>query len=454
MPWLIALDGLDEIVDEGDRRALIRQLKQAAWPTGSRVLITTRSDRPTGLHGFTAFDLLPFEPEQVEEFAHNWFKPGEARARAFLDSLRGARMEELSGTPLLLPVAATVFEESPSVSHLRALRRSKLYGEFVRILLAEDAAPNRRMKEQFCQQFRADLGERLFDYRRDVLESIALALQEEREVRDAVVKCLVQVVGWSAQDAVRKADDVLEILAQQRTGLVVLRGDHYEFIHPSFREYLAAAALVQACGSDLNKVRERVVLRWRNKNWRGVALFALGVLSDGNKDVTPLLKSILRKGVSGLYASGAALAERVHVADHLASQIINALVARARRMAGSDSFRYSNVFEVLSRLGTYAPAVKGLLSIVRSKRVRGWGHREAVEALGRMGRDHDLRMLARDETVDSGLRMVAAFFLGKYGGDSRLLPDLEHIAQQDADEGVRQAAQKALEQIRQRTAGK
>lgn len=122
-------------------------------------------------------------------------------------------------------------------------------------------------------------------------------------------------------------------------------------------------------------------------------------------------------------------------------------------MAGSDLFRYSNVFEVLSRLGTYAPAVKGLLSIVRSRRVRGWGHLEAVEALGRMGRDHDLLMLARDETVDSGLRMVAAFFLGKHGGDSRLLPDLEHIAQQDADEGVRQAAQKALEQIRQRTAG-
>ena len=46
--------------------------------------------------------------------------------------------------------------------------------EFVRILLAEDAAPNREMCRQFCEQFRTDLGERLFDYRREVLESLDL----------------------------------------------------------------------------------------------------------------------------------------------------------------------------------------------------------------------------------------------------------------------------------------
>lgn len=454
MPWLIALDGMDEIVDAARRCLLIRELKQAAWPTGSHVLITTRSDMSADLNGFTTFDLLQLEPEQVKEFAHNWFMPDEAGARAFLTGLQAARMGDVIRTPLLLTVAATVFEKAPETGFQAGLRRSRLFAEFVRILLAEDAAPNRRMKEQFCQQFRTDLGERLFEFRREVLESIALALQEGWEVRRAVVKCLEQVVGWSAQDAARKVDDVLKILAQQRTGLVVLRGDHYEFIHPSFREYLSAAALVQAYGIDPNRVSGRVVCRWRNKNWRGVALFALGVLSDGNKDVTPLLKPILRNGVSGLYFSGDALADQVLVADDLASRIISALVARARRMAGSDSFRYSNVVEVLSRLGTYAPAVKGLLSLVRSKTVRGWVHLEAVEALGRMGRDHDLLTLARDETVDSGLRMVAALVLGMYGGGSRLLSDLECIAQQDADEGVRRAAQAAVERIRQRLPGK
>ncbi|CBE69714.1 HEAT domain protein repeat-containing protein (fragment) [Candidatus Methylomirabilis oxygeniifera] len=58
-----------------------------------------------------------------------------------------------------------------------------------------------------------------------------------------------------------------------------------------------------------------------------------------------------------------------------------------------------------------------------------------------------------DETVDSSVRVRAARALGDWGS-TRLLPDLECIAQQDADEHVRRAARKALEQIRQRTAGK
>lgn len=165
MPWLIALDGLDEIVDEQCRRDLIRKLNQAPWPPGSRFLMTTRPDTSALPDGFAAFDLLPFEPEQVKEFAHNWFKPDEAKARAFLDSLQAARLVDLTRTPLLLTVAATVFEAAPETDFQAGLRRSRLYGEFVRIVLAEDAAPNRAMKEQFRQQFGTDPGERLFTHK-------------------------------------------------------------------------------------------------------------------------------------------------------------------------------------------------------------------------------------------------------------------------------------------------
>ena len=223
-----------------------------------------------------------------------------------------------------------MFEQSPDVSRLKGLSRSKLYGEFIRILLAEDAGPNRQMKAQFCQQFRTSPGERLFEYRRDVLESVALALQEERDVRDAVVQCLQQVVGWSAQDAARKAGEVLEILAKQRTGLVVLRGDRYEFIHPSFREYLAAAALVQAYDADMEKVWSRVVSRWSEKNWDEVALFALGILSDENKDVTPLLGQIWEGGENGLNFSYIALADQVRVEDDWANHVLKTLRTQVR----------------------------------------------------------------------------------------------------------------------------
>lgn len=406
MPWLIALDGLDEIVD-GDRCGLlIHELIQAAWPPGSHVFMTTRPGMTALPDGFTSFDLLPFEPKQVEEFAHNWFKPDDAKAYAFLESVRAARMGDLSGTPLLLTVAATVFEH-PNASSLKGLRRSKLYSEFVRILLDEDAAPNRHMKEQFCKEFRTDLGERLFDYRREVLESIALALQEERGVRDALIECLRDVVGWSAQDAARKADAVLKILVQQRAGLVVLRGDRYEFIHPSFREYLAAAALVRACGSDLEKVWDRVISHWKEENWHEVALFALGILSDKDTDVASLLERIWKGGEGDLSFAVHTLAGQVRVADDWANQVLDTL----RTQVGDPT---------ALRISRYVA-----------------GYR-----LMEIGRANDLLTLASDEIMPSDLRVRAAMRLGMLGEAeeaSRLLlglarhPIAEHLARWAVD---------------------
>ena len=433
MPWLIALDGLDEIVDEGDRCDRIRELKKAAWPTGSRVLITARPGTAAGLDRFTIFELLPFEPEQVEEFAHNWFKPDEAKARAFLDSLQAARLADVARTPLLLTVAATVFEQSPEASPPRGFRRSRLYGEFVRIVLAEDAAPNRAMKEQFRQQFGTDAGERLFDYRREVLESIALALQEGREVRDALVKCLQQIVGLRDQDAAGKADNVLKTLVQRRAGLVVQRGDRYEFIHPSFREYLAAAALVQACGSDLKKVWERTVSRWREANWREVALFALGILSDEDKkkDVTSLLEQIWNGGEGDLRFAVAALVEQVRVADDWANRVIDALLALVRNLR-VDNLRALMAVDALMKLGRADDVVPILLPLARDETVEAWKRVRAAIALGELGQADDavpiLLPLARDGTMEAEVRLSACEALGELGRADEAVPILLTLA--------------------------
>jgi tetratricopeptide (TPR) repeat protein len=252
-----------------------------------------------------------------------------------------------------------------------------------------------------------------------VLESIALALQEGRDVHDALIECLHQVVGWRLQDATEEADDVQKVLAQQRTGLVALRGDHYEFIHPTFREYLTAAALVQACGSNLKKVWRRVVSRWREENWREVALFVLGILSDENIDVTPLLEQILREDDEGLFFAATALAEQVRVADDLASQIVNALLVKGRRMAESELFRHPNALEVLSRLDAYVLAAEGLLTLARDETVGDGVRLHAATAVGKLGRADDayaiLLTLACKEMVRAGVRCYAATALGEMG---------------------------------------
>ena len=435
--WLIALDGLDEIVDAGRRRELVRELAQAAWPSQAHVIITTRPDEATvPPKDFTPFDLLPFERGQVEEFARRWFRDDEQRTQAFLDALKSVRLGELSGTPLLLTVAATVFEEAlkkPGFSEkpgfFAGFRRSRLYDEFVRILLDEDAAPGRRMRAQFREQFGADLGEALFRHRRRMLEWIALALQEEQDVQVALVERLRQPpFSRSDLDVQQDAAGVLEVLACQRAGLVARRGDTYEFIHPTFREYLAAATLVRECRQDLKQVWERGVSRWVDRHWREVALFALGMLSDEGKDVTALVEHIWQAGENGLYFAGMALAERVRVETNLSDEIIDDLIAAARMMSFLDQWSDPDLLIILGELRDYPRAANSFLGLARDEQV--WmGVREgATEALDQLRRVDDLLVLMHDEQVDEQIRERAAVALGRLGRVNEAAPFLLALA--------------------------
>jgi hypothetical protein len=433
--WLIALDGLDEVVDTAHRRKLVRELTQAAWPARARVLITTRPDEAmsdnASLTPFEIFEILPFESAQVKEFAQRWFGDVE-RARAFLDALQSARLGELSSNPLLLTVGATVFEEAVKrpgpTEEIRlpvSLRRSALYGRFVDILLAEDAVSGRRMRAQFNEQFGTDLGEALFRHRHRVLEWIALAMQEGQEVQDALAdQLLLRPFSRCDLDADQDAIDVLDILACQRTGLVTRRGGAYEFIHPTFREYLTAAYIVRESAQNSERVWRRAVCRWAEDNWREVALFALGILSDRGKNATTLIQRIWQKDYEGLYFAAAALAEQVSVEEGLCDCVVDSLLTAARSRGG---------WQAISALGELhgRPRVaEGLLALARDWpleaeardwALEAWVREKAVEALRKLGQSDKLLALARDGQVDEWVRGRAAEALGEMGRADELL---------------------------------
>jgi HEAT repeat protein len=67
-----------------------------------------------------------------------------------------------------------------------------------------------------------------------------------------------------------------------------------------------------------------------------------------------------------------------------------------------------------------------------------------------LGRVDELRTLALDKKVNENVRMEAIKAMGKCA-DAHVFPALEWIAQKDMDSDVRDAAQHAIEQIRQRT---
>lgn len=441
--WLIALDGLDEIVDPNNRREFVHALSEAALPLDSQVVLTTRpDDHLLALKGFKTFDLLPFIREQTIEFARNWFGADEIKTTAFLGSLPSARLSELNVTPLLLTVAATVFEKTGGL----LLRRSKLYDEFVTIVLAEDtASPRRGMLRQFRDLFRTDLGEILLDYRREILEHVALALHNNEDVEIQLEQFLRQILGWRARDATKKTSGILNILVEKRIGLVKRRGDRYEFIHPTFRDYLTASRFVELYKANIETIWDHVVSRWKEEKWGEVALFTLGVLSDQGKDVTKLLERIWQNPES-LDFTGAALAEQVIVSHDLADAIVDALLEKSRRMDRKS-------FDILGELYGYKRAADGLLVIASDEIRDEWLRAKAAETIGGLGYTTEaakvLLSLANDKRVDPWVREQSAEALTNLGhGDEAAQAWLALATNEQARDELRIRAIRALGKLK------
>lgn len=288
--WLLLLDGLDE-VPAHERRAVANLLEGWARRAGEHgVVITSRTAGYEALDAktFHHYTLLPFEPEQVDDFARKWFGDEAANFQAELDRVR---VGALAGTPLLLTIAAAVYWRW----HELPPRRSGLYGQFVDILLVED---ERR------PEVHAALGD-LLHYRRPILERVALwccgeldgGLMPERDFVAQVARILQDEMGLSRFEVEAQAKRYVQVV-RERGGLLVRRGDALDFVHPTFREYLAACALLH---QPRAKVDEVIRTRWHDDAWQGVVLFLLGLLSDDGADVGGLVQHVLEHGEEGLY---------------------------------------------------------------------------------------------------------------------------------------------------------
>jgi len=348
-----------------------------------------------------------------------------------LRELERVRAGDLRGTPLLLTIAAKVYLEWGTLPE----RRSVLYGQFVEIWLSE--AEQRGLNEQ--------LGERLaapVDLHLARLAHLALRLTERPDQADLealagfVAEHLQSQEGFTRLHAETYGRQFVQVMAQ-RSGVFTRRGDAFDFIHPTFREYLAACAVVRESrrdrGYDLKQVWRQAVSRWSDRDWREAALSALSLLSDGGQDVTALVSRVWREE-GGLYFAGAALAEQVKVDESLSDGIINGLFTEAR---SGELWRVGALI-TLSKLRSYPRVGDRLLALARDEKVAERVRKNAAEALVRFGRAAEAVQawlaLACDEKVDEWMRERAAAALGELGRADEAAPILLAIAR---DEKVR-----------------
>ena len=256
--WLVLVDGLDEVLDVTQRIELIKMLehrirsKDEIW----RFVITTRplsSNELTELIEAAggSYRLLPFDDERVEEFAYSWFEirdPANAteKAERFMEQAFTSRLTDVLRIPLLVTIAAIVFESHPD----RGLPSNSgaLYAEFIQTLLSGRYKISRDGLWSRMEAF-GSVGLELAEW---ILENTELLLTKaaHRWFFDThmptidAVQSVLSVLHPSPIYETRAWRSTLRLLLTE-TGLLVANGERLDWIHVSFVEYLAGRELVQ-----------------------------------------------------------------------------------------------------------------------------------------------------------------------------------------------------------------
>ncbi|WP_393052964.1 NACHT domain-containing protein [Streptomyces sp. LN549] len=142
--WQLLVDGLDELPNASERRAVLEKLKTAIAedPPLYRCVVATRPlpHNELGVLGDTAsrYELQPFAPEDVHAYVGKYFNTrwpqpeATHRAEEFTSALRGASLAEPARTPLMAFMLCQLYLAQPE----RPLPagRSAVYTQFTGLL--------------------------------------------------------------------------------------------------------------------------------------------------------------------------------------------------------------------------------------------------------------------------------------------------------------------------------
>ncbi len=476
---LILLDGLDEVVDEGQRRSIVEQIETFLGSYDACPAVIT--SRPAGyrwdffnLESFPHYTLEPFDDRQVDTFIDHWYDSREVDkglAKRRKEDLRSAfkgndRIRRLSSNPLLLTIIALIHRYQAELPR----RRFKLYESAVETLLKSwDSGKDLKLygvleylkpddvlyvlkKLAYWIHTQGSAGETDGG---TLIDTDELMRQLQREIK-ARRKC-------DSHEAKAEAKRFVSFI-QRRTGLLNEQGkDRYAFVHKTFQEYLTAEEIYDRFEEGEDEViEEHIRSHLHDPHWREVLLLLVSKLKK--KRAARAIEVVLRSGSEyekwlkrDLLFAGWCLTEDPEglktVAEGLVGEILDGLVTIEvgdRERNGSKA--RSESAEIIKRLGETAVEAdvwerlkSGEGAIDRFRLLEFQASlgckEEAIETL--------LSLLKDD---DSDVRDSASESLGKLGNASvEVLSELLKLLKDD-DSNVRESAAVALGELENATA--
>jgi predicted NACHT family NTPase len=500
---MILLDGLDEVVEESKRYAVVQQIENFLGQYHQNLAIIT--SRPAGYKRdffnsseFEHYQLQLLDDAKIDEFINHWYDSrvrDSAEAQRRKESIKKAlnendRIKFLARNPLLLTIIALIHRYQAVLPRAR----HKLYEKAVETLLKCWDANKKITEQSSFKCLDADDLRRLMEIlaywihtqgSTDNPEGGTLIAKDELlEQLTENIKTKKQVDLSKARQEARRFVDFI----QQRTGLLNEQGqDLYAFVHKTFQEYLCAQEIgYQADDEDdfeivLNHVRDNL----HDAHWREVLL--LLIAQQKPKKAAKAMRAILAANSEyeewlhrDLFFAGSCLAENIKelkvVDGSLSVEILEKLVeleVRGEVQVGKKV--QSQVFQILCSMNETEFEVQ-TLQLLKARGVdenRLWryqaelGEKEAaisflllrledenedvrcgaVQALGGLRNTSEIvinALLLRLQDEDAKVRNQAAFALGWLGNASEIVINALLLRLEDGDYSVRASAARAL----------
>jgi len=471
---MILLDGLDEVVEESKRYAVVQQIENFLGQYHQNLAIIT--SRPAGYKRdffntseFEHYQLQLFDDAKVDEFINHWYDSrvrDAAEAQRRKDSIKKAldendRIKLLARNPLLLTIIALIHRYQAVLPR----SRHKLYEKAVETLLKNWDANKNLTEQSGFKCLDAD------DLRRQ-MEILAYwihtqgstdnpeggTLIAKEDLLDQLtqnIKTKKQVERFQAKEEAKRFVDFI----QQRTGLLNEQGqDLYAFVHKTFQEYLCAQEIGYQADDDdnfeivLNHIREHL----HDPHWREVLL--LLIAQQKPKKAAKAMRAILAANSEyeqwlhrDLFFAGSCLAENIKelkVADSsLTVEILEKLVeleVRDEQQVGE--IVGSQVFQILCSMNE-TEFEEQTLQLLKARGVdenRLWRYQAA---LGEKEVAISF-LLLRLEDENEDVRGEAARALGGLGNASERVINAMLLRLQDENEDVRRNAAQALGRLK------
>lgn len=253
--WLALIDGLGEIADPRQRRALVAKLvaHAAQGSEGFRVLITTGTLPQEELDqlsrsGIAFHWLAPFDHQQLEAFTQQWFSQHDG-GPALVESIRlqfGHGLNDLFNVPLLAATAAIVHEQDPD----RPVKgnRHALYERYLNCLARSRAPDTARHWNAVHDRLTAAPGSDktvvsyLADHLTELVEYLAeQAASGDRGLLGAALKWADKQGASSVREHIPDWPELLCGIVES-TGLFCRTPHGLRFVHSSIASHLASAA--------------------------------------------------------------------------------------------------------------------------------------------------------------------------------------------------------------------